>query len=90
MAASHQTARLIAETAAREAQAEADTLRGAKGAAVVAPDSRQEAQRLAAEREAPQSGLRQANDELRRERGMRETAEAALRQARDELQRVRT
>jgi uncharacterized glyoxalase superfamily protein PhnB len=90
MAASHQTARLIAETAAREAQAEADKLRGAKGAAVVVPDTLRETQRLTAEREAAQSGLRQANDELRRERGARDTAEAALRQARDELQRVRT
>jgi uncharacterized glyoxalase superfamily protein PhnB len=85
-AASHQAARLQAETAAREAQAEADKLRSVKMTVTAAPDNPQERQRLMAERERAESGLRQASDDLQRERGAHE---AALRRAREELQRER-
>lgn len=78
-AVSHQSARMIAETAAREARAEADTLRSAK--ADVAPRDTVLEKRMTAEREAAEAGLRQAREELQRERGAREAAEKASQEA---------
>lgn len=76
-AASHQSARMMAETAAREAQAEAEKARNAKVSPATALDGTQaqERQRLAAQREAAEAGLKQAREELQRERSAREAAE---------------
>jgi uncharacterized glyoxalase superfamily protein PhnB len=78
-AVSHQAARMFAETAARDARAEADKLRSAKSD--VAPRDNALEKRMTAEREAAEAGLRQAREELQRERGAREAAEKASQEA---------